>query len=285
MRFLISVCLLFGSGIIHTAFQSQSSPGARKLDSYGEIRHSEAEQWRLEDFLMPALSGDPQSKAYIIAYGAREDGPGKARRYALRAKNYLVNFRGIDPQRIVPVDGGRREEFVVELWIVPKDAKPPEPSPTITVSDDLNDNLYFDSFQIGYDNFGTKTEDGPARFEGFAAVLKKEPNSWGCIIAYAETGDDRIGFEWDPPGTGLRIAREQRADLVKNYKLPLSRLSVVDGGYAGRIVELWIMRPSAKSDSGPNIFPGRLKANRNGTLTIGGRNWITRCCRACIRKP
>ena len=283
MRLLISVCLVLGSGIFHTAFQPQTSPVARKLDSYNLIQHSEAEMWHLEDFLVPALSADPQSRASIIAYGAREDAPGKARRFALRAKNYLVNYRGIDPQRIISVDGGRREEFVVEVWLVPKDARPPEPSPTTTVPDDLGDNLMYDSFDYGYDNFALKTEDGPARLDGFAAALKKEPNSWGCIVAYAEAGDDRIGIAWDPPGSALRIAREQRVYLMKNHGLPLSRISAIDGGYGRRTVELWIMRPNARFDHGPFIYPNRLKANRNGTLRIGTSS-KTLCCRACVRK-
>jgi len=244
MRLLIAVFLLFSASLSHGDFQAQSSPVARKLDSYNQIRHSEGEMWHLEDFLMPALAGDPQSKTYIIAYGGREDSPGKARRYAVRAKNYLVNYRGIDPQRIVPVDGGRREDFVVEVWLVPKGAKPPEPSPTITVPDDLGDNLLFDTFDFGYDNFALKSEDGPARLDGFATALKKEPNSRGCIVAYASAGGD--GFEKDPPGTALRIAREQRAYLVKNHKLHVSRVSVIDGGYGGHKVNLWIMRPNAK---------------------------------------
>jgi hypothetical protein len=241
MRFLILVCLLLGTGVFHAASQQQSPPVARKLDSYNEIRHSEGEMWHLEDFLVPALSGDPQSKAYIIAYGGRETEPGKARRYAVRAKNYLVNYRGIVPQRVVAVDGGRREEFIVELWLVPKDAKPPESTPTITVSDDLGDNVMYDSFDYGYDNFALKTEDGPARLDGFAAALKKEPNSRGCIVVYASAGVD--GFEKDPPGTALRMAREQRAYLVRNHQL---RVSIIDGGYGGHTVNLWIMRPNAK---------------------------------------
>jgi hypothetical protein len=264
MRLLISVCLLFGGGISAT---TQSPPVARKLDSYNDkIRHSEAEMWHLEDFLVPALSADPQSKAYIIAYGGRETDPGKARRYAVRAKNYLVNYRGINPERIVSVDGGRREEFVVELWLVPKDAKPPEPSPTITVPDDLGDNLLFDAFDFGYDNFALKVEDGPARLDAFAAALKKEPNSWGCIVAYAAGGGD--GFESDPPGTALRIAREQRAYLVKNHQLPVSRVSVIDGGYGGHTVNLWLMRPGASFHNGPIVSRNRLKT----------------CCRVCARK-
>ena len=253
MRFLILVCLLVG-----TAFQQQSSPVARKLDSYNEIRHSEAEMWHLEDFLVPALSGDPQSTAYIIAYGGRSDSPGKARRFAVRAKNYLVNYRGIVPQRVVAVDGGRREEFIVELWLVPKDAQPPEPSPTITVPDDLSGNVLFDTYDFGYDNFALMTEDGPTRLDGFAAALKKEPKSWGCIVAYASAGVS--GFERDPPGTALRVAREQRNFLITNHQLPVSRVTVVDGGFGGHTVKLWLMRPTATYDDNPIVSRSRLKA-------------------------
>ena|SRR6185503_5272247 len=253
MRFLILVCLLFG-----TAFQQQSPPVARKLDSYNEIQHSEGEMWHIEDFLMPALSGDPESRVYIIAYGGRATEPGKARRYAVRAKNWLVNYRGIDPRRIVALDGGRREDFVVELWLVPKDAKPPEPSPTITVPDNLSGNILFDTFDFGYDNFALRAEDGPARLDGFAAALKKEPNSWGCIVAYASAGV--AGFERDPPGTALKVAREQRDFLITNHQLPVSRLLVIDGGFGGHTVNLWLMRPNTSFDNNPMVSRTRLKA-------------------------
>jgi len=189
MRLLISVLLLLSGGVAQTALQSSV---ARKLVSYNDqIRNSEAEQWHLEDQL-PALVAEPQSKLYIIAYNGRDDPVGKARRYATRAKNYLVDYRAIDPQRIVLVDGGRREEFIVEVWLVPKDAKPPEATPTLTVPDDLGDNLFYDHFDFGYDNFALRTEGDTARLDGFAEALKKEPNSWGCIVVYAN-GTLKIG--------------------------------------------------------------------------------------------
>lgn len=282
VRLLVSLLVLF-SGVEYAAFQQSSSTQARKVDSYNDqIPSGEAEQWRLEDFLR-VLSAEPDSKAYIIAYGGREDPPGKPQRYAVRAKNYLVEYRGIRSERIVTVDGGRREEFIVELWLVPRNAKPPEPTPTITTADDLGDNVLYDNFGIGYDNFGEKSENDSARLDAFANALKKEPGSWGCIVAYAMAGDDHTGIDWDAPGTALRIARERRAYLVKKHQLPLSRVSIVDGGYAGRMVELWIMRPNARFDAGPFVYPNRLKANQNGTLTIGKANQNASCCKACAR--
>jgi hypothetical protein len=258
---------------------------ARKVQTYNDrIGSSEAEQWHLEDF-RELLSKEPNSQAFIIAYNGREDNPGKSRRYAVRAKNYLVNSRGIPPQRIFAIEGGRRDEFMVELWLAPKGSKAPEPAPTVTEQDDPGDNLLYDSYSPGYDNFGNYHEGMEGRLGGFAAMLKKEPAAWGCVIAYAQNGDDNIGIEWDSP----RIARET-SQGVKNYLVTKhgfrpSGISAVDGGYSeGRTVELWIMRPGARFDKGPFVYPYRLKAGRGATLTLDKRDWLNDCCKACSRE-
>jgi hypothetical protein len=278
MKLLLSFIVL-----ITTFVPALAQAAARLVDSYNDqIHSSEAEQWHLEDF-RKLLVAEPDSKAYIIAYAGREDHPGKSRRYALRAKNYLVEWRGIAPERIIPIDGGRREEFIVELWLVPNTAPPPKPSATITVPDDRGDNLLYDDFDTGYDNFGSKTQDATSRLDGYAAALKTERNAWGCIIAYAEAGDDRLGMDWDPLGTALKNARAQKRYLVAKHHIAPSRLSVIDGGYGGRVVELWVMRPNARFDNGPFLYSTRLKANRNGTLTLGASDPKGVCCNACAR--
>ena len=45
-----------------------------------------------------------------------------------RAKDYLVNTRGIDASRIEVVDGGCMAELKVELWVCPANANAPKPS-------------------------------------------------------------------------------------------------------------------------------------------------------------
>jgi len=52
----------------------------------------------------------------------------RARRRANRAKDYLVNTRGIDAGRLVVVDGGCMPELKVELWDRPSGATPPAAS-------------------------------------------------------------------------------------------------------------------------------------------------------------
>jgi hypothetical protein len=94
--------------------------GPRKFDEYGNIRFND-EKARLDNYAIQ-LQNEPSSTGVIIAYGSC-DGEGMTR--GNRAKDYLVNTRGIDAGRITVVDGGCRSELHVELWIVPSGAMAP----------------------------------------------------------------------------------------------------------------------------------------------------------------
>ena len=87
------------------------------------------------DNLAIELQNDPSASAYIVGYGGRTSRTGEADRLITRAKNYLADQRGIDPARIVVVNGGFREESCVEMWIVPSGATAPEPRPTLQPSE------------------------------------------------------------------------------------------------------------------------------------------------------
>jgi hypothetical protein len=98
-------------------------PGiARKFDEYGNIRFND-EKARLDNYAIQ-LQNAPTERAVIIGYGTCE---GEGLNRANRAKDYLVNTRGIDAGRIDTVDGGCRSELHVELWLVPSGAAAPTP--------------------------------------------------------------------------------------------------------------------------------------------------------------
>ncbi|HJR07416.1 MAG TPA: PEGA domain-containing protein [Pyrinomonadaceae bacterium] len=82
----------------------------------------------LDNFAI-ALQGEPGSRGYIIVYGGRRSRPGRANQLGERSRQYLVNTRNIDPNRIVIVNGGTRETDSFELWLVPQGATPPQASP------------------------------------------------------------------------------------------------------------------------------------------------------------
>jgi hypothetical protein len=104
---------------------------ARKFDEYGDIRFND-EKARLDNFAIQ-LQNEPGATGVIVAYGARTGPAGQAQARADRAKDYLVNTRGIDAGRIVTIDGGCKENLTVELWIQPQGAPAVTASTTDTV--------------------------------------------------------------------------------------------------------------------------------------------------------
>src|SRR5438105_4022530 len=71
----------------------------RKVDDF-EFLDTDSEGARLDAFSLE-LSKEPQSRAYIISYNQRDVPPGRFLRRVYGDKNYLVNYRGIEPSRIV----------------------------------------------------------------------------------------------------------------------------------------------------------------------------------------
>ncbi|HZN00248.1 MAG TPA: hypothetical protein VFB70_12680 [Pyrinomonadaceae bacterium] len=104
-----------------TAIKPRIAP-ARKFDEYGNIRFND-EKARLDNYAIQ-LQNEPGSTGTIIVYGSCA---GEAQQRGDRAKDYLVNTRGIEAGRITVVDGGCRAELKVELWIVPQGAAAPTP--------------------------------------------------------------------------------------------------------------------------------------------------------------
>ncbi len=73
----------------------------------------------------------PDSRVFIIGYAGQLARPGEAQARAYKAKKYLTEKRGIDPDRIVTVDGVHKEPISVELFITAQGAPKPLASPNI----------------------------------------------------------------------------------------------------------------------------------------------------------
>lgn len=100
-------------------------PEPVKTDEFGEIARDD-EKARLDNFAIE-LQNSPNAQGHIIGYGGRQARRGDGRTRADRARDYLVQTRGLSASRIVTVDGGFRESGTTELWIVPPGASPPRP--------------------------------------------------------------------------------------------------------------------------------------------------------------
>jgi hypothetical protein len=95
-------------------------PISSKFDEYGNIRFND-EKARLDNYAIQ-LQNDPTAAGTIIVFGSCA---GEGQQRGDRAKDYLVNTRGIEASRITVVDGGCRSDLTVQLWVVPNGADPP----------------------------------------------------------------------------------------------------------------------------------------------------------------
>jgi len=105
---------------------------ARKLTEYRKIKL--ADEQAMLDFFTIELQNDPMAMGYIISYAGIKSKPNTAGITAKRAKNYIVDQRGIAGDRIITVDGGFRQEEITELYIVPQGAMVPSAQPTVDPS-------------------------------------------------------------------------------------------------------------------------------------------------------
>jgi hypothetical protein len=103
----------------------ETRPLAKKSDTLLK-RDLFNEKARLDNYIYD-LTSDPTTKGYVIAYPtAAEPASGKA--FIMRATAYMRS-RSLDMSRLVMVEGGARDSFAAELWLVPKGASIPVPEP------------------------------------------------------------------------------------------------------------------------------------------------------------
>ncbi len=129
---IVMASILFGNLTLYCYAQGQNgNQVARKVDEYiaADFNDHKAHIDRFVD----ELNKEPNARAYIIAYDARVSryGDTRARGEAGSAEFFLVHRRdgGISPDHIVIIEGGLREQQDIELYIVPRGARPPTPMP------------------------------------------------------------------------------------------------------------------------------------------------------------
>lgn len=100
------------------------------FDSFGAV-NCEDEMARLDNLAI-AIQNSPDSRVYIVVYGGRRDTKrDEVKIRSARMKRYMVENRSISPEKIEMIDGGYRETFIIELWIVPAEKPAPAPRPTV----------------------------------------------------------------------------------------------------------------------------------------------------------
>jgi hypothetical protein len=124
MKLLIFSLLLISTSVSFASLES------RKIDSFGAI-DCEDEMARLDNFAIE-LQNAPDAQGYIFVYGGRRDTKrDEVQVRGSRMKRYLVENRGVSAHRVRLLNSGYRENFTVELWLVPRDDSAPTATPTV----------------------------------------------------------------------------------------------------------------------------------------------------------
>jgi hypothetical protein len=101
----------------------------RRFDEFPALSFDD-QKARLDNLAIQ-MQNEPTAQGYIVVYAGRKTRPGQADRLGARARDYLVRQRGIDPSRVVVINGGYRDGDYFEFWLVPQGAQPPQPTPTV----------------------------------------------------------------------------------------------------------------------------------------------------------
>ena len=98
---------------------------SRRFDEFPDISRND-EKARLDNFGIE-LQQDPTATGYVVVYPGRSSKRGEVQHHASRVVEYLVNSRGLDQRRIVTLVGPAKDQLMVELWVTPQGATPPNP--------------------------------------------------------------------------------------------------------------------------------------------------------------
>jgi hypothetical protein len=213
---------------------------ARKIDEFGHAYGCDHSA-RLDNFALEVQNNEAAS-AYVIAYGAGGEGSGSGPWRLELTKMYLVEARGVAPERVKTIYGGpyrERDVTQVEFWLVPFGAEPPTPARYTNDAREFKGKFAeyqaWDGVYIGED---TGPPTGDMKLAGFAEVLKLQPKTVGYVAAY--NGEDAA------PGAWRRVASREVESLERGYGVEASRVKVVFAGYSEQTkIQLWVTAADA----------------------------------------
>jgi hypothetical protein len=273
-RYSLLLLPLLTLATFQSSFAQTENNAAKKFDEFGDLMSSDI-MARLDSFVIE-LQNQPTTRGFIVVYRTRRDLPGLNHSLAMRMKDYLVNQRGFDQERLVNVDGGIAENLTQELWIVPSGSAPtPRSDARVGSLQDSDTARKFNEYGFlprgQYRKFGMpRNRLAEAEYlETYANEVKRRQNQVACIIVYAQynphtrTDDEAVHHEryrtvlMDSPATARKELSRQREFLMKVYGLRATRIKTIDGGYRKhRSIEFWIV-PAGEPYPipTPNSFP------------------------------
>lgn len=199
------------------------------------------------------LRQQPETRAYIVAYSARDATTGAWRRVARDIADNLENEYGLQADRIKIIFAGYEKkpgedapQVKVQLWILPNDAPPP-------AKEAKAERRPKEAVQIGtFDNYLLSEPANAKRvFEGFAEVLRADDQLRACVIVRPSMALPDPEVENNgPPEIDLRqLVEKWKTELARSYKIDEGRLLIIAASArdesSGGGLETWIVPPGA----------------------------------------
>lgn len=226
------------------------------------------------DNVRQGLQNDPTAKAFLINFPSRLELPGASPRFLNGMKNYLVKNGGVEPTRIILINGSSVNCKRTQLWIAPAGTAPkPKVDAYETTFYDLESIEKFDEYYFDLDFFASNNIDIETGYgfgsvdslDFFAAAVGKTKGATAYVTVYPQS-EGRYDGQTDAPNIAARMSRKIRSDLINKHKLAASKIQIVNGGRRRlRQVELWIL-PGGEHPpvATPNAFP-KSKRKKRGT--------------------
>jgi hypothetical protein len=197
--------------------------------------------------LIEALRKEPEARAHLIGYSGPDDPPGKLLRHLHYMEINFPDFMADKSHPISVINGGQRDKFTIEMWIVPDGASVPAPSGlAFDMNSDARLPVKFDEAEAfvmeykeeSYLAFGLACSLTNPDWPEFFRRLRDKPNLRGHIIIY-------VGHDHSVR-SARRIERFLRAHLTKYFAKEGKALTMVYGGKREwSQLEIWLVPAGA----------------------------------------
>ncbi len=237
------VFLLCFTGSPFLLVQGQTG-GALKFDAFGDVKTDDILAHL--DLFAQRLGKEERLSGYIVAYRREDQLPGSFLRYVHGYRDYLVNRRGIDPDRVSIIEAGTGEKMMTELWLVPKGSNPPQRQ---AVNLEVQDPVQFDSLPMGsgcVGEFTIELQEPRDALRFFAGALQSSPTAKGFIIVHPSAGGSL--------NKALKLASSSKQSLVKEYGIAAQRIVAHLGSSRRcREIDFWLAPSGFRVPKDSNI--------------------------------